>query len=152
MQAPDREFFIGLLEPLVTELGYELADVEARFGARSGVLRIFIDRPEGISLEDCEIVSRQVSALLDVEDPIPGDYSLEVSSPGLNRRLVKAEHFERFAGETVKIKLRRPLGQRRNFKSTLVGFKDDKVVVNEDGEDFEIPFADIDTARLVPQI
>jgi ribosome maturation factor RimP len=97
-------------------------------------------------------VSRQVSALLDVEDPIGVDYSLEVSSPGLNRRLVKAEHFERFAGEQVKIKLRLPLDERRNFKSRLLGFKNDKVLVEEDGKTYEIPLQDIDVARLVPEL
>ncbi len=152
MTVPGREQFIALLEPLVVQLGYELADVEAKFGASSGVLRLFIDKEDGIGLEDCETVSRQVGALLDVEDPISGDYSLEVSSPGLNRRLVKAEHFERFAGEQVKIKLRKPLDERRNFKSRLLGFKDGKVLVEEDGATYAIPFKDIDTARIVPEL
>ncbi|MGB5346901.1 MAG: ribosome maturation factor RimP, partial [Woeseia sp.] len=82
-----------VLEPSIERLGYELSDIEAKLGGRDGVLRVFIDRPEGIGLEDCEAVSRQISALLDVEDPLPGRYVLEVSSPGLDRRLTKPEHF-----------------------------------------------------------
>lgn len=152
MSGPDREQMIELLEPLVKQLGYELADVEAQFGAKGGILRLFIDKEQGIGLEDCGVVSRQVSALLDVEDPIPGDYSLEVSSPGLNRRLTKAEHFERFAGERVKLKLKTPHEDRRNFKSRLLGFKDDKVLVEDDGITYAIPLKNIDVARIMPKL
>ncbi|MEQ8206633.1 MAG: ribosome maturation factor RimP, partial [Woeseia sp.] len=88
-----------LLEPAIEGLGYELCDLEAKLGGRDGVLRVFIDKPEGIVLEDCEKVSRQISAILDLEDPLPGQYALEVSSPGLDRRLSKPAHFERFLGE-----------------------------------------------------
>ena len=93
----------ALLEPTVEGLGFELADLDVRLGGRNGLVRVFIDKPDGISLEDCEAVSLAVSALLDVEDPVPGHYDLEVSSPGLNRKLTKPQHFERFRGEEVKV-------------------------------------------------
>ena len=92
----------------------------------------------------------QVSALLDVEDPIPGEYNLEVSSPGLNRRLVKEAHFERFAGSRVKLKLKRVVDGRRNYKGRLVGYDEPNVLVKEGKETFAIPFQEIDTARVVP--
>ena len=87
-----------LLEPTVERLGYELIDLELRLGGRQGMVRLFIDKPDGIDLDDCERVSRAVSALLDVEDPVPVNYNLEVSSPGLDRKLTKVEHLQRFVG------------------------------------------------------
>ena len=141
----------GLLEPAIERLGYELSDLEMKPGGKSGVVRVFIDRPEGISLDDCEKVSLAVSALLDVEDPLPGQYSLEVSSPGLDRKLTKVEHFQRFAGETVKVQMRFPIEGRKRFRGTLVSSNDENIVVEVDGEAHSLPMATIDTARLVPQ-
>ena len=104
-QAVDRERLFALLEPAVEALGYELTDIDAHTGRR-GLLRLYIGRKDGITtLADCERVSEQIGALLDVEDPLPGSYVLEVSSPGLDRRLRTLEHFERFNGEAVKIEL-----------------------------------------------
>ena len=111
-----KEALSRLLEPTIERLGFELADLELKLGGRSGLVRVFIDRPEGIGIDDCEVVSRQVSAILDVEDPLPGNYTLEVSSPGLDRKLTKPEHFRRFMGEEVKVTLRFPLEGRRNFR------------------------------------
>jgi ribosome maturation factor RimP len=145
-----RDQIAELLEPTVTRLGYELADLEVKVGGKQGVLRLFIDRPEGIGLEDCVKVSRAVSALLDVEDPLPGHYDLEVSSPGLDRKLTKVEHFQRFAGETVKVQMRFPIEGRRRFRGTLVSSDDESIVVEVDGEPHTLPVATIDTARLVP--
>ena len=139
-----------LLEPSIERLGYELIDLEARLGGKSGVVRVFIDRPEGISLEDCEKVSRAVSALLDVEDPLPGQYNLEVSSPGLDRKLTKVAHFQRFAGETVKVQMRFPIEGRKRFRGTLVSSNDENIVVEVDGESHTLPLVTIDTARLAP--
>lgn len=150
MSQVSRQQLIEMLEPTVNGLGYELADLEWQTGPGS-VLRLFIDCDAGITLDDCEAVSRQVSALLDVEDPIPGDFSLEVSSPGLNRRLVKAEHFERFAGERVKVKLKRLFEGRRNFKAKLLGYTEPNVVLKEGKDEFAIPLEEIDTARIVPK-
>ena len=141
-----------LLEPTVTRLGYELVDLEVRLGGSGGMVRLFIDKPEGIDLEDCEKVSMAVSALLDVEDPVPGNYNLEVSSPGLDRKLTKVEHFQRFAGETVKVQMRFPIEGRRRFRGTLVSSDDENIVVEVDGESFSLPLKTIDTARLVPVI
>jgi ribosome maturation factor RimP len=140
-----------LLEPTVTRLGYELVDLEVRLGGSGGMVRLFIDKPDGIDLEDCETVSQAVSALLDVEDPVPGNYNLEVSSPGLDRKLTKVEHFQRFAGEIVKVQMRFPIEGRKRFRGTLVSSNDESIVVEVDGEPHSLPMATIDTARLVPE-
>ena len=140
----------AMLEPTVERLGFELADLDVRLASQDGLIRLFIDKPDGIGVEDCETVSRAVSALLDVEDPIPGNYSLEVSSPGLDRKLTKAAHFQRFIGDTVKVKLRLPLDGRRRFRGVLVAQDDDSIVVEVDGQSYSLPLKTIDTARLVP--
>jgi ribosome maturation factor RimP len=139
-----------LLEPTVERLGYELIDLELRLGGRRGLVRLFIDKPDGIDLDDCERVSRAVSALLDVEDPVPGNYNLEVSSPGLDRKLTKVEHFQRFVGETLKVQLRFPIAGRRRFRGTLVSADEENIVVEVDGESHSLPLKTIDIARLVP--
>lgn len=139
-----------LLEPTVERLGYELVDLEVKLGGRSGIVRVFIDQPGGISLDDCEKVSLAVSALLDVEDPLPGHYNLEVSSPGLDRKLTKVEHFQRFTGETLKVSMRFPIDGRKRFRGTLVASDDESIVMEVDGESYSLPMATIDTARLVP--
>ena len=139
-----------LLEPTIERLGYELSDLEIKLGGKGGFVRIFIDHPDGIGLDDCETVSRAVSALLDVEDPLPGHYNLEVSSPGLDRKLKKPEHFQRFMGECVKVQMRFPIEGRRRFRGTLVASGDENIVVEVDGEPHELPMAVIDTALLVP--
>ena len=140
----------SMLEPTIERLGYELADLEVRLGGKSGLIRVFIDKPEGIGLGDCEKVSRAVSALLDVEDPVPGNYDLEVSSPGLDRKLTKVKHFQRFMGETVKVKTRFPLEGRRRFRGKLLSADDEKIVVEVDGVSHSLALTMIDTARLVP--
>ena len=141
-----------LLEPTIERLGYELVDLEVRLGSGNGLVRIFIDQPDGIDLEDCEKVSLAVSALLDVEDPVPGNYNLEVSSPGLDRKLTKPTHFQRFAGETVKVQMRFPIEGRRRFRGTLVSSDEENIVVEVDGESHSLPLKTIDTARLVPVV
>ena len=152
----------NLLEPTVERLGYELSDLEARLHGKGSVIRLYIDhlgdhpgdhlngRPEAIGLDDCEKVSLAVSALLDVEDPIPGHYDLEVSSPGLNRTLTKLAHFQRFQGETVKVQMRFPVEGRKRFRGTLMSSDKDNIVVDVDGQEHRLPIATIDTARLVP--
>ena len=146
-----RDELAKLLEPVVERLGYELVDLEVRLGG-NGLLRLYIDQPKGIDLEDCEKVSRAVSALLDVEDPLPGNYNLEISSPGLDRKLTKIEHFQRFMGETVKVQTRFPVAGRRRFRGTLVSSDDENIVVEVDGESHSLPLKTIDTARLVPVV
>ena len=140
----------NLLEPAVERLGYELVDLEVRLGGKGGLVRLYIDKPDGIDLDDCEKVSLAVTADLVVEDPVPGNYNLEVSSPGLDRKLTKVEHFQRFEGETVKVQLRFPIEGRRRFRGTLLSSDDENIVVEVDGESFSLPLKTIDTARLVP--
>jgi len=142
-----------LIEPTIESLGYELSDIEVHLGGRDGIIRVFVDRvPGGVDLADCEIVSRQVSALLDVEDPIPEHYRLEVSSPGLDRRLTKPEHFQRFMGEEIRVKLRFPIDGRRNFRGRLQSGTKDDIEIEVDGVSHQLPIATIDTARLVPTL
>ena len=145
-----RDELIKLLEPTIEGLGYELSDLDVKLGGKHGVLRVFIDKLDGIGLDDCEKVSLAVSALLDVEDPLPGHYDLEVSSPGLDRKLTKTAHFQRFAGETVKVQMRFPIEGRRRFRGTLVSSDDENIVVEVNGVSHTLPVATIDTARLVP--
>ena len=149
----NRNMLIELLEPEVNAFGYELVDLELKLGGRSGVLRLFIDNEDGVTLDDCERVSHQVSGLLDVEDPIPGHYVLEVSSPGLNRRLRRHEDFERFLGERVKIQLRQPNAEgRRRFAGRLSGVAPDAVTVDVDGQQWSLPVGEIEMARLAPDL
>jgi ribosome maturation factor RimP len=140
-----------LLEPAIERLGYELTDLDVRLSGKGGLLRLTIDKPDGIDLDDCEKVSNAVSALLDVEDPVPGNYNLEVSSPGLDRKLTKVKHFQRFEGETLKVSMRFPIEGRRRFRGTLVSSDEENIVVEVDGESHSLPLAMLDTARLVPE-
>ncbi len=138
-----------LVEPAITALGYELVGVEY-FQGKTGVLRIYIDSDEGIGVDDCSAVSHQVSGILEVEDPIRGQYSLEVSSPGLDRPLFQARDFVRFAGHQVTLRLLVPVGGKRKFKGVLGGLRDGQVVVEMDEEELVVAVEDIDQARLVP--
>jgi ribosome maturation factor RimP len=140
----------NLLKPLVEDLGYEFVGMERRKDPGHPTLVIYIDRPEGIAVEDCERVSREAAALLDVEDPIPGSYSLEISSPGLDRPLFTLEQFERFTGAVAQLSLYAPLEGRRRFKGEILGAADGKVRLAVDGEEFELEMANIAKARLVP--
>ena len=141
-----------MLEPGIRSLGYELVGVEFQTGGKGGgLLRIYIDSEKGISAEDCQKVSYQVSGLLDVEDPIPGHYTLEVSSPGLDRLLFRAEDFDRFAGQLVKLRLAYPVEGQRKFKGRLVGMRGENVVIEGDEMEISLPFDQIEQARLVPE-
>jgi ribosome maturation factor RimP len=139
-----------LLEPVVEDLGYELVLVEL-VGTGQRTLRLYIDAPGGVNLDDCEQVSRNVSAMLDVDDPIAGTYSLEVSSPGLERPLVREAHFRNHVGERVKIRLAREVLGRKRFTGTLAEVIDGGVVVEVDGEPYELSYDDIESARLAPE-
>jgi ribosome maturation factor RimP len=139
-----------LLEPVIVGMGYELVEIEYQPNPKHGVLRIYIDHEQGIGLDDCKQVSDQVSALMDVEDPIPGHYNLEVSSPGLDRPLRTLEDFERFTGEMARIRLGMPLGGQRNFKGRLTGVEGDAVVLDCENGQVKLPLASIDRARLAP--
>lgn len=145
-----RDRLIALLEPLVEQLGFELVDIEANAGRGGGMLRLYLDRAAGVGVDDCERVSREVSALLDVEDPMPGQYTLEVSSPGADRVLRKHAHFERFRGERVKVELAVPRDGRRRYTGTLVAVSDRGIELEVDGETVAVDLAAIDRARLAP--
>ncbi|MFZ5593106.1 MAG: ribosome maturation factor RimP [Pseudomonadota bacterium] len=142
-----------LIEPVVTMLGYELVGIQHIPQGRHSLLRIYIDAPGGITLDDCERVSHQVSGTLDVEDPIPGQYTLEVSSPGADRLLFSAEHFARFSGKRAKIRLGAGtvVEGRRNFSGVLRGVRDGDVLIEEEGKEWALPLEKIESARLVPE-
>ncbi len=141
----------SLLEPGVQAMGCELVDVEFAGSGPRMTLRVYIDKPGGVTVDDCADVSRQLSAILDVEDPLPGSYFLEVSSPGLDRPLVTADDFRRYVGETVKVQMHQPIGGRKRFKGRLLEASDERISVDVDGERFDLVLADVERARLVPQ-
>jgi ribosome maturation factor RimP len=149
-----QERLTAMLEPLVESLGFELVLLEFNPYRGSASLQLFIDAPGGITLGDCERVSREVEGLLDVEDPIPQGYRLEVSSPGLDRPLVKARDFERFTGSQAKVQLIAPLPggtDRRKFQGVLRGMQGENVVLEtEDAGKVELALQQIERARLVP--
>lgn len=139
-----------LLEPVVEDLGYELLLVEL-IGSGQRTLRLYIDAPGGVNLDDCESVSRNVSAVLDVDDPIAGAYNLEVSSPGIERPLVREAHFQDHLGQRVKVRLHRSNLGRRRFTGVLTDVVDGGIVVEVDGEPYELAYDDIESARLAPE-
>lgn len=141
---------IRLLQPLVEDLGYEFVGLEQRSNPKIPALVIYIDRPGGIAVEDCERVSREVAAVLDVEDPIPGHYDLEVSSPGLDRPLFTLEQFERFSGQVAQVSLFAPIAGRRKFKGEILGTRNGLVRLDQDGAEVELDMGNIAKARLVP--
>jgi ribosome maturation factor RimP len=157
MSAILRERLIALIEPLVGRLGYELVELEHAAGRGSAVVRLFIDRPRaepdsapgnGVGLEDCERVSREVSAVLDVEDPIPTAYTLEVSSPGFDRVLRTQAHFARFVGSRVFVELCAPREGRRRYTGTLLSADGAGIALEVDGQRVALAFAEIGKARL----
>jgi ribosome maturation factor RimP len=164
MSATLRERLIALIEPLVGRLGYELVDIEQTSGRGSAVVRLFIDRPSseapgsaaadlrgGVGLTDCERVSREVSALLDVEDPIPTAYRLEVSSPGFDRVLRTPAHFARFVGSRVAVELAAARAGRRRYTGTLVAADEGGIALEVDGQRVPMTYAEIGKARLTGQ-
>jgi ribosome maturation factor RimP len=137
-----------VVAPAVAAADCELLGVEVLPRGGALLLRVYIDTPDGVTVDDCERASRQVSAALDVEDPIPGAYTLEVSSPGIERPLFEPEHFARFAGEPVHVRLEAPLEGRRNLKGLLRGFSDGAVLVEEDGRQWRVPYESVARAHL----
>ena len=141
-----------LLAPVVTALGYELLGIERLSrGQRTSIVRLYIDSPQGITLDDCERVSYQVSGVLDVENPIVGSYTLEVSSPGIDRPLFTLEHFKRFIGHQIKIRLAHPVQTRRHFTGILQKVEDLNVTIMVEGREYHLPYHQIEKARLVPR-
>jgi ribosome maturation factor RimP len=148
-----REKLIALIEPVLVGMGYELVELEHVPGRNQAVVRIFIDRAEagaGIGIDDCERVSHEVSALLDVEDPIPTAYTLEVSSPGADRVLRKRTHFDRFVGSRVFVELKAPRAGRRRYTGMLRVVQDEGIELEVDRQKVSVPFREIGKARLAP--
>ncbi len=144
------DFVQEILDPLLLQEGFELVDIEYRREGRGRILRIYIDKEGGVTIGDCTKISRELGALLDVHNIIPGPYTLEVSSPGRDRALKKRKDFERFKGRKVKIKTRVYIGERRVFIGKLLDFKNDLVTVEVDGSVYLIPYDEIEKANLEP--
>lgn len=142
---------VGKLAPTVQGLGYELLGIERGTGDGGSLVRLYIDRDEGIGVEDCELVSRQVSDLLDVESLISGEYTLEVSSPGIDRPLFTPAQFAAQVGEPVKVRLRTLVEGRRRLAGTLVEASDESLTIQIGEERIDVPYSVVERAHLDPQ-
>jgi ribosome maturation factor RimP len=153
MQDADLDKITQMAQRVAVSEGLTLVDVELKGGRGSRLLRVYIDKPEGISHADCELVSEQLSAMLDVEDPFPGSYTLEVSSPGLDRKLVKPSDFAHFAGRKARVVVREPVDDQRVLEGRLAGFEAGRVRLDlgEAGLK-ELELSNIQKARLVVEI
>lgn len=140
-----------MLAPVVEKLGYDLLGIEQNSSGRNTLLRLYIDNEDGIGLDDCERVSDQVTGLLDVHDPIRGSYTLEVSSPGLDRPFFTLDQIRRYCGRTISLVLRQKLQGRRKFTGRILSVEANEIVINVDGMDLNVAAENIDKARLVPE-
>lgn len=141
----------NIIEPVVSGMGYEFVGLEYLPQGKHSILRVFIDTPDGVTLDDCSTVSHQVSAVLDVEDPIKGEYSLEISSPGLDRPLFTLEQFERFIGNQCILRSRMPIDGQRKFTGKISTIEDQMVVLELPEKTVKVPFDLIEKANLVPE-
>ena len=148
-QAP--EHLVDLIEPIVEGLGYECVGIEYNPHPTHGMLRIYIDSENGILLDDCTKVSHQLSGMLDVEDPIQGEYQLEVSSPGADRPFFKLSQFESYVGSTVNLNLFKPIDKRRKITGLIQAVEGDSVILLEGEQTIKVPFQAMSKARLVPE-
>ncbi len=139
-----------LLEPTVEALGFELWGIELLSQGRHSLLRLYIDGENGVNVDDCAEVSRQVSGVMDVEDPISGEYTLEVSSPGVDRLLFRMDHYPAYIGEWIELRLRAPMKGRRKFKGTLKGIEGEDVVIQVDDHEYLLPHSAIEKAQVKP--
>ena len=139
-----------LLQPLVEDLGYEFVGLEYNNNPKHSVLRIYIDHEKGVGIEDCETVSRETAALLDVKDPIRSHYNLEVSSPGLDRPMFIPAHYREFIGHAVRVNLFAPLDGRRKFSGPILGADDSSVRIEQDGVEVKLDINNIVKAKLIP--
>lgn len=166
-QSPQNQRLVSIVEPVCQQAGFELVDLRLVLEQGGWVLRVQVDLPidervppsevpaDRVDLQDCENLSRELSAVLDVEDPIPQAYSLEVSSPGIDRALRTEQHFRYYAGSDVKVQLVHGIptesgSERKNFRGILQGAADGKLTIDVDGQVFHLPIADVDHAKLVP--
>lgn len=140
-----------LVSPIIRSLDCELWGTELIRQGRSTLLRIYIDREQGVTIEDCEAVSRRVGQVLEVEEPIAGQYTLEVSSPGMDRLLFRIEHYAEYAGEMAEVRLNQPFEGRRKLTGILAGVEGDEVLVQVGDEEFVLPLEWIQRARIVPR-
>ena len=141
-----------LLQPVVEALGCELWGVDLQTGAKTKLLRIYIDKDNDlVGIEDCERVSRQASSILDVEDAINGEYILEVSSPGMDRPLYEIGQYEKYVGEAISLRLRFPYEGRRNFKGRLTAVDGDEIIMVVTDHEFLFPVEAIEKANVVPR-
>jgi ribosome maturation factor RimP len=140
-----------LLAPTVAALGLRVWGIEYLGQGKHSVLRIYIDRDEGVTIDDCEAVSKQVSEVLDVEDALPSSYTLEVSSPGMDRLLFKPEQYAESIGETVDVRLNYPFEGRRRVVGALTGLENDEMVVQVEDSEYQIPLSNVQRARIVPR-
>lgn len=138
-----------LLQPIVTELGYQLWGCEYLAQGKHSLLRIYIDKEDGIGVEDCAIVSREISALLDVEDPIQGNYSLEVSSPGIPRPLFYIEHYQQYLGNNVQLKLYKPVKGSRKMNGIIHAVQDGFITIQSGDENHDVQLSQIVKANLI---
>jgi len=138
-----------LIEPTVLAMELQLWGIDLSQRGKYSILRIYIEREEGVTITDCEKVSRQVSAILDMEDPIAGEYTLEVSSPGLDRPLFTSEQFGRFIGSDVKVRLLHPVDGRRKLNGSIENVSGDEIMLSVDGEGFRLQHTDIEKANVV---
>jgi len=141
-----------LLLPTVEAMGFELWGVEYMSQGRHTLLRLYIDAEQGITVDDCASVSHQASSVLDVEEPISGEYTLEVSSPGMDRLLFKLEQYADYVGENIELRLRSPFEGRRKFKGVLKGTEGEDVVVQVDDHEYLLPHSAVEKARIEPRI
>ncbi|SNY54131.1 ribosome maturation factor RimP [Arsukibacterium tuosuense] len=141
---------VELLSPTVTAAGFDLWGIELLRAGRHTTLRLYIDHNDGITVENCALVSREVSAVLDVEDPIPTEYTLEVSSPGLARPLFTDAHFTQAIGQQIEVKLTIAQENRRKFKGMLQAIDADMLVMEVDGKPYRLLMDNIDKANVVP--
>ena len=149
-QSQTEEQIRQIAERVAASEGLEIVEVTLRGGGRQRLLRLFIDKPAGVSHADCELISRQVGTILDVEDVIPGPYRLEVSSPGLDRKLLKAADYERFAGKKARVKLRQPVDGQQQFTGRLLAAEAGAIgMTTEAGAVVRFRFEDVEQARLV---
>jgi ribosome maturation factor RimP len=139
-----------IVQPVVEAMEFEFVGLEYASNPKNPVLVVYIDHPDGIHVEDCAAVSREVAAILDVEDPIAGHYTLEVSSPGLDRPLFTQEQYANFTGHQAQISLFAPEAGRRRFKGVILGAADGQVQIEQDGEAVVLDYSNIAKARLVP--
>jgi ribosome maturation factor RimP len=142
----------ALLEPIIEAMGFELWGLEYVSAGKHSLLRLYIESENGITVDDCAAVSDQASGVLDVEDPISGEYTLEVSSPGMDRLLFKLDQYPAYRGETIELRLRTAFEGRRRFKGILQGIEGDEVVVLVDDHEFLLPHEAIEKARIQPRI